>query len=576
MISETTKLNVKSWLEGNYDEETKKAIREMMENNPEELNESFYRSLEFGTGGLRGIMGVGTNRMNKYTVAMATQGLANYILNTCGETQSLKVAVAHDSRNHSREFAEITAKVFAANGFKVYLFEDLRPTPELSFAVRHFGCQAGVMVTASHNPKEYNGYKAYWNDGCQLVPPHDKNVIAEVTKIQSLDDIKMTGGDNNIQIIGSEVDELFMSHIAKNSICPEAIQSQHDLKIVYSPLHGTGITLVPKMLAKLGFTNVNIVEQQSVPDGNFPTAASPNPEEKAAMELSMDLAKKTDADIVMATDPDADRVGVAVNRGQGQWMLLNGNQTASILIYYLLKQWHDKNKLTGKEFIVKTIVTSELLRDIADKNGVKNYDVLTGFKYIGEKIRQLEGAEQFIGGGEESYGYLIGDFVRDKDAVGACAMIAEIAAWAKNQGKTFFDILLDLYSEYGFYKEDLLSITKKGQSGIEEINQMMVNFRNNPPKTIAGSDVVLINDYQTHKSINPKTGDCKTIDLPTSNVLQFFTESGDKITVRPSGTEPKIKFYFGVKGIINSKNDYENAEKALAQRIAEIKQSLGV
>lgn len=565
--------NATQWLEGNYDTQTKESIRNMMEQNPEEFNESFYRNLEFGTGGLRGIMGVGTNRMNKYTVAMATQGLANYV-KKCFQGQKLKMAIAHDSRNHSREFAEITANVMAANGFEVFLFEDLRPTPELSFAVRHFQCQVGVMVTASHNPKEYNGYKAYWSDGCQLVAPHDKNVIEEVLKIQSLSDILMEGNRELIHIIGEEVDNIYLSKVTGNCLQPQVIQEQNNLKIVYTPLHGTGITLVPKALKKLGFTNLHIVEQQAIPDGNFPTAKSPNPEEKAAMELSVELAKKIDADIVMATDPDADRVGVAIKRNDGKWMLLNGNQTASILIYYLSKQWAPK--LKGNEFIVKTIVTSELLSDIAKNNNIKVYDVLTGFKFIGDKIRELEGKEQFIGGGEESYGYLIGDFVRDKDAVGSCSMIAEIAAWAKSQGKTFFDILVDLYKEYGFYKETLLSITKKGKSGTEEIQSMMHNFRNNPPQELGHSKVITIKDYDSLQETNLLSGEKKPILLPKSNVLQFFAEDGSKVTVRPSGTEPKIKFYFGVKGQLADAQSFDTIEETLQQQINGIIKSLGL
>ena len=424
-IDASAKENVKTWLNGQYDEETKQAIRDMMDN-PNELNESFYRSLEFGTGGLRGIMGVGTNRMNKYTVAMATQGLANYVKKCFPTANPIKAAVSHDSRNHSREFAEITANVLAANGFHVYLFEALRPTPELSFAVRHFGCQTGVMVTASHNPKEYNGYKAYWDDGCQLVAPHDTNVIDEVMKIKGLEDVKMSGGEANIEIIGENVDSVYLDRIEQNSLHPELIKKHHDLKIVYTPLHGTGITLIPRMLEKLGFTNVNVVKEQATPDGNFPTTPSPNPEERAAMKMAVDLAQKIDADIMFASDPDADRVGVAVKRPDGEWMLLNGNQTMSVLIYYLMKEWKDTGRLTGKEFIVKTIVTSELPAEIAKRVGVKVYDVLTGFKFIGDKIRELEGKEVFIGGGEESYGYMIGDFVRDKDAVAACSMIARL------------------------------------------------------------------------------------------------------------------------------------------------------
>ncbi len=574
-IDASAKENVMTWLNGQYDEETKQAIRDMMDN-PNELNESFYRNLEFGTGGLRGIMGVGTNRMNKYTVAMATQGLANYVKKCFPTANPIKAAVSHDSRNHSREFAEITANVLAANGFHVYLFEALRPTPELSFAVRHFGCQTGVMVTASHNPKEYNGYKAYWDDGCQLVAPHDTNVIDEVLKIKGLEDVKMSGGEANIEIIGENVDSVYLNRIEQNSLHPELIKKHHDLKIVYTPLHGTGITLIPRMLEKLGFTNVNVVKEQATPDGNFPTTPSPNPEERAAMKMAVDLAKNIDADIVFASDPDADRVGVAVKRPDGEWMLLNGNQTMSVLIYYLLKQWKETGRLTGKEFIVKTIVTSELPADIAKRVGVKVYDVLTGFKFIGDKIRELEGKEVFIGGGEESYGYMIGDFVRDKDAVAACSMIAEIAAWAAEQGKTFFDVLVDLYTEYGFYKEGLLSVVRKGKSGAEEIQQMMKDYRENPPKEIDGEKVVCIKDYKLHESTDLTTGKKERIDLPASNVLQYFTEKGNKVTVRPSGTEPKIKFYFSVKGTLESKEDFDKVNAALDGKIEEIKKSMNL
>lgn len=573
-IDTTAQTNVQNWLNGKYDEETKAAIRKMMEENPNELNESFYRNLEFGTGGLRGIMGVGTNRMNKYTVAMATQGLANYVLKSFSEVKEIKAAVAYDCRNNSPFFAKITADVLAANGIHVYLFDKLRPTPELSFAVRQLGCQVGVMITASHNPKEYNGYKAYWDDGGQFVAPHDTNVIDEVLKIKTLDDIKMTGGENNIEIIGKEIDKIYLDRVAQNCLLPDVIKRHKDLKIVYTPLHGTGVTLVPAILHKLGFENVTLVKEQAINDGDFPTVKSPNPEEKPALEMAIALAKDIDADIVMATDPDADRVGIAVKRTDGQWMLLNGNQTASVLTYYLLKQWKENNKLTGKEFIVKTIVTSELLKDIAERNGVKSYDVLTGFKFIADKIKELEGKETFIGGGEESYGFMIGDFVRDKDAVSTCAMIAEIASWAADNGKTFFDILVDLYCEYGFYKEDLLSITKKGKSGSEEIKQMMVNYRSNPPKEIAGSKVVMIKDYQLQKSQDLVSGKEESIDLPKSNVLQFFTADGSKISVRPSGTEPKIKFYFGVKDLLSNASNFDNINAALDKKIEAIKQSL--
>ena len=574
-IDASAKTNIKSWLEGSYDEQTKQAIRDMMDN-PNELNESFYKNLEFGTGGLRGILGVGTNRMNKYTVAMATQGLANYVKKSFPKANPLKAAISHDSRNFSREFAEITANVLAANGFHVYLFDGMRPTPELSFAIRHYGCQTGVMVTASHNPKEYNGYKAYWDDGCQLTAPHDTNVIDEVLKIKDVKDVKMSGGESNIEIIGKELDKIYMDRIEQNSLHPELIKKHNDIKIVYTPLHGTGITLIPPMLEKLGFTNVNVVKEQAVPDGNFPTTPSPNPEERAAMKMAVDLAMKIDADIVFASDPDADRIGVAVKRPDGEWMLLNGNQTLSVLIYYLLKEWKETNRLTGKEYIIKTIVTSELPADIAKKVGVKVYDVLTGFKFIGAKILELEGKEVFIGGGEESYGCMIGDFVRDKDAVAGCSMIAEIAAWAAEQGKTFFDVLVDIYKEYGFYKEGLLSVIRKGKSGAEEIQQMMKNYRENPPKEINGSKVVCLKDYKLHESTDLITGKKETIDLPSSNVLQFFTEDGNKITVRPSGTEPKIKFYFSVKGTLNDKADFDRVNKELDAKIEDIKKSMNL
>ena len=573
-IDESAKQNAESWLDGAYDEATKQAIRDMAEQNPNELNESFYRHLEFGTGGLRGIMGVGTNRMNKYTVAMATQGLANYVKGVFKEENELRAAISHDSRNHSREFAEITANVLAANGFKVYLFDSMRPTPELSFAVRHFHCHTGVMLTASHNPKEYNGYKAYWSDGCQLTAPHDTAVIDEVLKIKSVADVKMSGGEKNITIIGEDVDKVYLERVEKNALNPELIKKHHDVKIVYTPLHGTGITLIPRMLKQLGFTNVNIVEAQAVPDGNFPTTPSPNPEEKAAMKMAVELAKEIDADIVFASDPDADRVGVAVKRPDSEWMLLNGNQTMSVLIYYIVKQWQEKKMLTGNEFMVKTIVTSELPADIATRAGIKIYDVLTGFKFIGAKIKELEGIETFIAGGEESYGYMIGDFVRDKDAVAACSMIAEIAAWARENGKTFFDILVDIYKEYGFYKEGLLSVVRKGKSGAEEIQQMMRDYRSNPPAEIDGEKVVCIKDYQVLENKDLINGKVTKINLPKSNVLQFFTDKGNKVTVRPSGTEPKIKFYFGVKGELCCKDCFDKTNDALDAKIESIKKSM--
>ena len=573
-IDPSAKQNAQAWLDGAYDEATKQAIRDMAQRNPEELNESFYRHLEFGTGGLRGIMGVGTNRMNRYTVAMATQGLANYTRSQFPGEKELRAAVSHDSRNHSREFAEITASVLAANGFHVYLFDSMRPTPELSFAVRHFKCHTGVMLTASHNPKEYNGYKAYWSDGCQLTAPHDTAVIDEVLKIKAVSDVRMEAPEGSIEIIGEEVDRIYLDRIERNALNPDLIRKHHDVKIVYTPLHGTGITLIPRMLKQLGFTNVNVVEEQAVPDGNFPTTPSPNPEERAAMSMAVDLAKRIDADIVFASDPDADRVGVAVKRPDGEWMLLNGNQTMSVLLYYILRQWQEKQMLTGNEYVVKTIVTSELPADIALRAGVKVYDVLTGFKFIGGKIRELEGKETFIAGGEESYGYMIGDFVRDKDAVAACSMIAEIAAWARENGKTFFDVLVDIYKQYGFYKEGLVSVVRKGKAGAEEIQQMMRDYRANPPAAICGDPVVMLKDYQTLESRDLRTGRVEKIDLPKSNVLQFFTASGNKVTVRPSGTEPKIKYYFSVKGELCCRDCFDKENAALDAKIEAIKQDM--
>ena len=557
------------WLDGNYDEETKKAIKEMMDNNPDELIESFYQDLEFGTGGLRGIMGVGSNRMNKYTVGSATQGFANYLKSNFPDRDQISVAIAHDSRNNSRYFAEITADVFSANGIKVFLFEDLRPTPELSFAIRQLGCQGGIVITASHNPKEYNGYKAYWDDGGQLISPHDKNVIAEVNKISSIDDVKFEGNNNLIEKIGEEIDTIYLEKIKSLSLSPEVIKRQKDLKIVYTPLHGTGITLVPKSLKNFGFEQVHIVPEQAVADGNFPTVKSPNPEESAALEMAIKQAKEINADLVLATDPDADRVGIAIRNGD-DFLLMNGNQTATLLVYYLLTKWKENNKLTGKEFIVKTIVTTELLADMARKNEVEYYDVLTGFKYIADIIKHFEGQKTFIGGGEESYGYLVGDFVRDKDAVIACSMIAEAFAWVTDQGKGMMDLLKDIYQEFGFYNEKLVSVVRKGKSGAEEIQQMMTDFRANPPKSLAGSEVVNIKDYQSSISKNVKTGEETPIDLPKSNVLQFFTEDGSKVSVRPSGTEPKIKFYFGVKSKLENKEDFDKVGLELENKIEAI------
>ena len=565
-----------SWLEGNYDEETKQKVKYLIEDDPQELIESFYRDMEFGTGGLRGIMGVGTNRMNKYTVGMATQGLANYLKKMFPEIGQIKVAIAYDSRNNSKYFARITAEVFSANGFKVYLFDDLRPTPELSFAIRYFKCQSGIVITASHNPKEYNGYKAYWDDGGQLIPPHDKNVIDEVKKIKNIDDVKFNGIEKNIEIIDEEVDKEYLRRIKELTLSPEIIKKHKDIKIVYTPLHGTGVKLVPMCLKDFGFENIYSVDVQNVSDGNFPTVVSPNPEEPAALEMAIKKAKEVDATLVMATDPDADRVGIAVKDNKNEIILLNGNQAASLLIYYLITKWRENGKINGNEYIVKTIVTSELLKDIANKNGVESFDVLTGFKWIADIIKQNECEKIFIGGGEESYGYLVGDFVRDKDAVSACALIAETAAWAADYGKTLFDLLIDIYLEYDYYKEKLISVVRKGKSGAEEIQKIMENFRNNPPVSINNSEVVTIKDNLIQKEKNLITSEEKQITLPKSNVLQFFLKDGSKISVRPSGTEPKIKFYFSVKEKLDDKNKFDEVNNQLDKKIESIIKSLGI
>ncbi|MDN5215395.1 phospho-sugar mutase [Fulvivirgaceae bacterium BMA12] len=558
------------WLNSNIDEDAKATIKNLLSpGNETELTDSFYKDLEFGTGGLRGIMGIGSNRINKYTIGMATQGLANYLLKSF-PSESLKVAIAHDSRNNSKFFAETTAAVFSANGIKVYFFEDLRPTPELSFAIRQLGCQSGVVITASHNPKEYNGYKAYWNDGAQLVPPHDKNVINEVNAIKSVDDVKFDRDDNNIEVIGKEIDEIYLNAIKNLSLAPEAVSRQKDLKIVFSPIHGTGITLVPPILEKFGFENVYVVQEQSVPDGNFPTVVYPNPEESEAMSIALKQAEEIDADLVMATDPDSDRVGIAAKDNHGDFKLLNGNQTGSLLIYYLLKKWQENGKLDGKQYIVKTIVTSDLINQIASAYNVDCYDTLTGFKYIAALIKQLENEKEFIGGGEESYGYLISDFVRDKDAIASCAMIAEMAAYVKDQGKSIFDFLLDMYDEFGLYNEKLISITKKGKSGAEEIEKMMFDLRNNLPESLNGSKLVKAIDYQSGIAKNLVSGEETKVDFPASNVLQLFTEDGCKISARPSGTEPKIKFYFSVNKKLTGKEAFDDNLAELNQKIDSI------
>lgn len=558
------------WINGNYDEATKKEVKRLMDEDPQELKESFYQNLEFGTGGLRGIMGVGTNRMNIYTVGMATQGLANYIKAQFGSEAELKVAIAHDSRNNSRLFAETTAKIFAANGLTAYLFESLRPTPELSFTIRELGCKAGVVVTASHNPKEYNGYKVYWSDGAQIIAPHDKNIIAEVNKISGVDEVKFEGGNGRIEIIGEEIDRRYIDKLATLSLSPEIIAKHADLKIVYTPIHGTGLMLVPRTLERFGFRNIIRIPDQDIVDGNFPTVKSPNPEENSTLEMAIAKAKAEDADIVLATDPDADRVGVAVKTADGSFELLNGNQTASLLFFYVLNRWKENGLLKGKEYIVKTIVTTDLLSEIAQSFGVEVYNVLTGFKYIADIIGKNEGKKRFIVGGEESYGYLAGEFVRDKDAVIACALIAETAAWAKEQGKTLDQLLKEIYVKFGFFKESLLSVTKKGISGQEEIKKMMADFRSTPPQTIAGSKVMLIHDYKTGETFDTLSELRYEIALPKSDVLQFITQDGTIVSVRPSGTEPKIKFYFGVKGSLASVADYGKANAELDAKIEQI------
>ena len=545
----------KSWLTEQYDEETRKKVQYLIDNDPNELTESFYRNLEFGTGGLRGIMGVGTNRMNIYTVAMATQGFANYIKKMNPGVNDLRVAIAYDCRNNSPAFANITADVMSANGIKVFIFDCLRPTPELSFAVRELKCHAGVMVTASHNPKEYNGYKAYWNDGGQLVSPHDKNVIAEVEKILDPSMVNFQRKPELITVLDEKFDDIYLDKVFGLSLSLDLIKKHKDLKIVYTPIHGTGRRLVPEILKRKGFENVYCVEEQMVVDGDFPTVKSPNPEEPAAMALAVKKAQEINADLVLATDPDADRVGVAVKNDKGEFILLNGNQAASVFLYYLLTRWHELGKLTGKEFVVKTIVTTELLFEIAKKFNVDRYDVLTGFKFIADKILELEGKKQFIGGGEESYGYLAGDFVRDKDAVIATSLLAEAMAWAAEQGKTFYELLCDIYREFGLYKEKLVSLTKKGISGTEEIKALMAKFRTTPPTEIVGEKVVEIRDYKTLEAKDLLTGKVTPINLPKSDVLQFFTETGSKISIRPSGTEPKIKFYFSMKGKLEGSID---------------------
>jgi len=564
---------VSVWLNGNYDADTKAAIRDMQANNTDELADSFYRNLEFGTGGLRGIMGVGTNRMNKYTVGMATQGFANYMKKTLGDKE-IKVAVAHDSRNNSRFFAETVSSIFAANGFKVYLFESLRPTPELSFAIRHLGCDAGVVNTASHNPKEYNGYKAYWNDGGQLVPPHDKNVIKEVEAIKSVDDVLWSGGEANITIVGKDVDDAYIAMLKELSVYPEVIAQQKDLNIVYTPIHGTGIQLVPKALEAFGFTNINVVASQATPDGNFPTVVYPNPEESEAMNHGLQQAKATNADILCGTDPDADRVGIGVKNHKGEWVLMNGNQTAVLAFAYMIEARKAKGTAQSNDMVIKTIVTSEMIDQVAKHNQINCYDVLTGFKWIAELIKAKEGKENFVVGGEESFGLMMGDQVRDKDAISAVAILCEMAAYARENGYSLFEKLMDMYVQYGFYLEHLISITKKGMNGQKEIADMMESYRQQPPQTIAGEAVEQLLDYQQQVGKNLITGETWTIDLPKSNVLQFVTKSGTKVSARPSGTEPKIKFYFSVNQPLPSRDQFDEVHAQLQTKIQTIIQDM--
>lgn len=554
------------WLNGNYDDATKAEIKRLLAEDEEELINGFYKDLEFGTGGLRGIMGVGSNKMNRYTIGGATQGLANYLLKTYPDTQ-IKVAIAHDSRNKSDYFAEVTAKVFAANGIKVFMFDELRPTPELSFTIRHLGCQSGIVITASHNPKEYNGYKAYWNDGGQVIPPHDKNIIQEVKNITSVDEIKFEGNEGLIEKIGEEVDNAYLDVLKKLSVSPEAIQAQHDLKILFTPIHGTGITLVPKVLERFGFTNATVVAEQAEPNGNFPTVVYPNPEEEEALSIALAKAKEIDADLLLGTDPDADRVGIAIKDLNNEWVLLNGNQTAALLFNYVLQARKEKGLNQPNDFVCKTIVTSDIIPEIAKTNDVACFETLTGFKYIAELIREKEGKMNFIVGGEESYGYLIGDDVRDKDAVASVAMICEMAAYAKNKGQSLYEMLVGLHIQNGFYKERLISIKREGRKGAEEIQQMMADLRANPPKSINGSEVLEMRDIKEGTSTNLKTAEVSSIDLPSSNVLQFFTADGSKISARPSGTEPKIKFYFSVKSNQASKDNYAEISKELDAHI---------
>ena len=567
-----------SWLKGGYDMETKNEVQLMLDNEDKaELIDAFYKDLEFGTGGLRGIMGAGSNRMNIYTVGSATQGLANYIKTEFSELKELKVVVGHDCRNNSRKFAEIAAGIFSANGIKVYLFEDLRPTPEVSYAIRKLGCQSGIMITASHNPKEYNGFKAYWNDGAQVLAPHDRNIIAEVNRIKEIEQIKFQANQKLIEIIGKDMDKAFIDEVKKLVLSPESIERFKDIKIVYTPIHGTGGTLIPDALRAVGFTNIINVPEQDVLSGDFPTVVSPNPEEPAALDMAIKKAEKTGADLVLATDPDGDRLGAAIRNEEGEFFLVNGNQIFLLCIYYLMSRRKELGLLTGNEFTVKTIVTTELAKQIADRLGVEMYDSYTGFKWIAEIIRQNEGVKKYIGGGEESYGFLAGDFVRDKDAVSACTLFAEVTAWAKDNGKSVYEMLQDIYIEYGYSKEVGISLVRKGKEGADEIEAMMKNFRFNPMKTLGGSSVTLFKDYAKLEVKDYIRNEQAALEMPTtSNVLQFFTEEGSKLSIRPSGTEPKIKFYIEVKGTAANREELKEAQQIANTKIEEIKAELGI
>ncbi len=574
-MDEKIQKKVAVWLNGNYDEATKEEIRKMQIDNPEDLVEAFYKDLEFGTGGLRGIMGVGTNRMNKYTVGMATQGYANYLKQFWGSTE-ISVAIGHDSRNNSRSFAEITAHVFAANGIKVFLFESLRPTPELSFAIRHLGCKGGVVCTASHNPKEYNGYKAYWDDGAQMVSPHDKNTIKEVEKIASVDDVKWNGGDNLITGIGAEMDKAYLDMVQGLSIYPDVCKKQKDMKIVYTPIHGTGIMLVPDALKQYGFENVHIVAEQAKPDGNFPTVKYPNPEERETMRIGLAEAEQMNADILAGTDPDADRIAIGIKNHKGEWVLMNGNQTAMLAFNYMMEARKEKGIAQPNDMVIKTIVTTDMIDVIAKAKGVHCYNVLTGFKWISSLIKAKEGKEKYIIGGEESFGLMIGDQIRDKDAVSAVCILCEMAAYEREKGRSLFEKLIDLYVEYGFYKEHLVSITKKGMNGAAEIAKMMENSRNNPPKTIDGVKVKELLDYELQVGKNLDTGETWKIDIPKSNVLQYLMEDGSKVSARPSGTEPKIKYYFSVNTKLDKAENFDATEEILDAKIERIIRELGL